>query len=1036
MYGPENWLFTTGAGYDAAAAGDHTAGGGTQYAWVDGSGTGTNSGITLESAPVDISGLTNPFLSFFIFSNNVTYPTSGNNTINVEFFDGAAWQTVPGFPYSGNNPTWWETSLDLSTYTITGDVAVRFIVDETTATTSFYNDILVDDVCFIDVLADDVSTLSIDMPVFFAAAGTINPMATVKNEGTNVQTFDVNMAITDGYSSTVTVTALAAGATQQVTFAPWTQSVGDWSVTVCTQLAGDLAPANDCKTQPAFVRDIDKVVYAYHLGWNPLPVGPVSFNLNDPANMTSIANQSTLVNVYTGTWGAGFWFSTESAAPFDLFAFDPVTGARTSVGTTGLAATLNGMAYDMTTGTLYGIDGINLYTIDMTTGLATIVAAIDANLALQLPINLACSPAGVLYTVGLTDDVLYTVDKVTAVGTAVGPIGYNLNYAQDMEFDLETGDLFIAAYGGSGTGNLRWVDLTTGTSYFIDWFGAGSGTGGELSGFAIPYGNMLSGNVSYVDQLVPPTAGTTMDNTPVSIEAGGVMRTAYTDCNGDYMFTGLDGTYNMSASTTKPMGGLSMNDVQYVRQKVTGQAPGNTLLTGIYALAGDVDLSGLPLNMNDVQFMRQEFTGQTPGYSMFWIFDEPTVVVSGSDVTQDLDAISAGDVDGSYAPPGSCPDPTGLALAGLGSTFADISWVSGSGESDIFWGPAGVIPPTGGTLVFTVTSPYSITGLMQGTSYDVYVRDVCCTGASTSAWIGPLNITTVGPGATCADPYVITDGDLPFVQTGMTTQGYGDDYDYAMPGGCYYYINGEDFVFEYTPAADITLDIVLTNTLTWTGINVSLGCPDVGTCVGYAGSTTGNPAYIGLNLTGGNTYYIIIGTWPTPDWTPFDISITAAVAAYCTIGVGPTSTIDSNVEQVDITGDAATAISHTGCPGVTGVQDLTAQSVDVTIGNMYTLDVTFGTCGGSYTGAGEAWIDWNGDLDFDDVGESLGTWGPLSPGPNGTNPVINFNFTVPAGATLGATRMRVTQQEGGALPLNPCAAFGYGSVMDFTVNIN
>ncbi len=104
-----------------------------------------------------------------------------------------------------------------------------------------------------------------------------------------------------------------------------------------------------------------------------------------------------------------------------------------------------------------------------------------------------------------------------------------------------------------------------------------------------------------------------------------------------------------------------------------------------------------------------------------------------------MDAITAGDVDGSYAPPGSCPDPTGLAIAGLGSDFADIAWVSGSGESDIFWGPAGVIPPNRWNSCIYVTSPYSITGLTQGTSYDVYVRDVCCTGASTSEWVGPLN---------------------------------------------------------------------------------------------------------------------------------------------------------------------------------------------------------------------------------------------------------------------------------------------------------
>ena len=42
----------------------------------------------------------------------------------------------------------------------------------------------------------------------------------------------------------------------------------------------------------------------------------------------------------------------------------------------------------------------------------------------------------------------------------------------------------------------------------------------------------------------------------------------------------------------------------------------------------------------------------------------------------------------------------------------------------------------------------------------------------------------------------------------------------------------------------------------------------------------------------------------------------------------------------------------------------------------YALDVTMGTCGGSYAGALSAWIDFNGDGDFDDAGEQLGVLGP------------------------------------------------------------
>ena len=79
------------------------------------------------------------------------------------------------------------------------------------------------------------------------------------------------------------------------------------------------------------------------------------------------------------------------------------------------------------------------------------------------------------------------------------------------------------------------------------------------------------------------------------------------------------------------------------------------------------------------------------------------------------------------------------------------------------------------------------------------------------------------------------------------------------------------------------------------------------------------------------------------------------------------STADSNIEGVNLTGDA-TNIAYTGCPGVLGVEDLTAtQSADVTAGSGYTANVGFGTCGGNYGGAGEAWIDWNQNDIFDSI---------------------------------------------------------------------
>jgi hypothetical protein len=108
---------------------------------------------------------------------------------------------------------------------------------------------------------------------------------------------------------------------------------------------------------------------------------------------------------------------------------------------------------------------------------------------------------------------------------------------------------------------------------------------------------------------------------------------------------------------------------------------------------------------------------------------------------------------------------------------------------------------------------------------------------------------------------------------------------------------------------------------------------------------------------------------------------------------------------------------------------LTGLNTILNAGSSYLAQVQFGTCGGNYYGSGTAWIDFDQNGVFDAT-EVIGTW-------TGTPPTAlsNFNFTVPAGAANGTTRMRVTQQEGASLPLDPCASFAWGSVMDFSITI-
>ena len=153
----------------------------------------------------------------------------------------------------------------------------------------------------------------------------------------------------------------------------------------------------------------------------------------------------------------------------------------------------------------------------------------------------------------------------------------------------------------------------------------------------------------------------------------------------------------------------------------------------------------------------------------------------------------------------------------------------------------------------------------------------------------------------------------------------------------------------------------------------------------------------------------------------------SSYAQYCTSG-GPTSTIDSNVESVVLNG-ASGSINYTGCPGVLGVEEVLTQSTTLNASNAYTITIQFGTCGGNFSGVGEAWIDYNLNNVFE-ASESIGTWQGIPPAA-----ISVFNFTVPLGASNGATRLRVMQREGGTLPLDPCASFSWGSVTDFSIVI-
>ena len=89
-----------------------------------------------------------------------------------------------------------------------------------------------------------------------------------------------------------------------------------------------------------------------------------------------------------------------------------------------------------------------------------------------------------------------------------------------------------------------------------------------------------------------------------------------------------------------------------------------------------------------------------------------------------------------------CIPPSGITVANITGTTADISWTANNGETS--WEyvvvPVGTGEPTGSGTTVAVPSA-SISGLSFSTEYEVWVR-ADCGGGIFSIWSGPSNFTT------------------------------------------------------------------------------------------------------------------------------------------------------------------------------------------------------------------------------------------------------------------------------------------------------
>ena len=202
---------------------------------------------------------------------------------------------------------------------------------------------------------------------------------------------------------------------------------------------------------------------------------------------------------------------------------------------------------------------------------------------------------------------------------------------------------------------------------------------------------------------------------------------------------------------------------------------------------------------------------------------------------------------------------------------------------------------------------------------------------------------------------------------------------------------------------------------------------------GSVSGTNGGGASIGITGTANNSFISLADASANPaySYTTETTTILTKPATgqiyrwipYCTATatyVGPSSSEKISNVTFNTFNNSST--------GEVGYQDFTSVSTTVQPANSYPISITLSN---SYNLDQVAvFIDFNHNGIFTDAGETVYT-SALGAGP------FTGTVSIPAGAMLGNTRMRVRLHDTGSPPLNltPCGTSAFGQVEDYTVDI-
>jgi len=472
--GFEDWEMTEEIGHGASTG----YGGSGYYAGLDDSNFPDDDGeeSNLITPFFDLSGLSDPYLSFYYQNMDDGAAGSGDpiSELHVEVTtDGTNW--IELLVITQEVDQWTKFNVMLTDY-YTETVKFRF---RGITTSDYKSDPSVDNFVIENLPDNDLGVTDIS-PNFVYENETYYPEISITNYGAVTQnSYAVTIFNNTGtYSETAnTTTSVATGETITVNPPEWNSvPTGTYTLTAIVSLTGDEVPSNDTLSIDFRAFDFENYtigdIYAFDVSdWTSSGFGNHFVNVDtSDATMSDVGN-SGVSGMYAGDFVRGMLVGMIDSNAYGIstegYALELDTLSGLPAGTI-----VSGLTWDVENDEIFVSTTTDLYKVDETSMALVLLGTYTSTTSM---IGIASDVAGNLYGISL-DDNLYSIDKTTGAETLIGPLGIDIDFAQDIGFDRVNNILYGTLYLGGGTGGLYTIDVATGTATQV-----GTNFGDELS---------------------------------------------------------------------------------------------------------------------------------------------------------------------------------------------------------------------------------------------------------------------------------------------------------------------------------------------------------------------------------------------------------------------------------------------------------------------------------------------------------------------------------------------------------------------------